>query len=234
MSGQDLFQNMLTFLNLPEEATLEDMRRFLQGAGLCHDELILGDDENKIYSLYTKAELSRRKERGDQVSFALSQTMEPVIEGKTYTLLSDPAYDRERVIFPDVDDSAAVKQAFRSLVRWFQTFMLGCSAGVVDVATLNEYRCTRALILEFQPTKNAMNPLLVPVGWREELRNVDGVIQRMILSEWIYPFLFTANGDALSKIRRCRQCGTFFKGQRLSATFCTTKCRMAWNYTHRG
>ena len=112
--------------------------------------------------------------------------------------------------------------------------MLGCSAGVVDVATLNKYKCTRALILEFQQTKNTMNPVLSPIGWRDGSKNSDGTIERLILSSWIYPFLFTANGEELSKIRRCRQCGIFFKGIRLSAAFCTTKCRMAWNYAHRG
>lgn len=234
MSAQNLFQSMITFLNFPEDASIEDIRHFLQGEDLCHDKFIFGDDEGKIYSLYTKAELATRTVRGERVSLELSAAAEPAEDGKHRTLLIDPTYYRECVIFPDADGGAALRQAFRSLVSWFQTFMLGCSAGVLDVATLNKYRCVRALVMEFQQTKNTMNPVLSPVGWRKDLKNFDGVTQRMILSEWIYPFVFTANGEALSKIRRCRQCGTFFKGIRLSAIFCTTKCRMAWNYAHRG
>ena len=234
MSSKDLFQSMLAFLNFPKTASVEGIRKFLQEEGLCRDELILGDVENNIYSLYSKKEIEARKAQGEYVSLPLLQAVEPVDEGNTHTLLTDPAYCRERVIFPDEDDGAALKQAFDSVIRWFQTFMLGCSAGVVDVATLNKYKCTRALILEFQQTKNTMNPVLSPIGWRDGSKNSDGIIERLILSSWIYPFLFTANGEELSKIRRCRQCGIFFKGIRLSAAFCTTKCRMAWNYAHRG
>ena len=234
MPTKDLFQSMLAFLNFPENVSVVKVRKFLQDEGLCQDELILGDEENTIYSLYSQKEVEARKARGEPVSLSLLQAMKPVEDGKTYSLLTDPAYYRERVIFPDADEGAALKQAFSSVVHWFQTFMLGCSAGVVDVAALNKYKCTRALILEFQQTKNTMNPLLSPVGWREGPRTFDGGIERLILSSWNYHYLFTANGEELSKIRRCRQCGTFFKGIRLSAAFCTSKCRMAWNYAHRG
>lgn len=233
MSSKQLFKSILAFLNFPEDASVEVIRKFLQDEGLCQDVLILGDVEDKIYSLYTKAEVETRKAQGEVVSSELSHAIAPMEVGNAYYLLSDPKYYRERVIFPDADSGEALKRAFRSIIHWFQTFMLACSAGLVDVATLNKYKCVRALVLEFQQTKNAMNPVLSPVGWREGGRAFDGVIERMILSAWIYPFIFTANGEELSKIRRCRQCGTFFKGVRLSASFCTTKCRMAWNYAHR-
>lgn len=233
MPSQNLFQSILAFLNFSNDAPVGDIRKFLQDEGLCQGQLMLGDGENTLYSLYTKAEIETRKAQGEYVSLSLSQAMEPVEEGKSYSLLTDPAYYRKRVIFPDTDDGAVVKQVFYAVVHWFQTFMLACSAGVVDVTTLNKFKCTRALVLEFQQTKNAMNPILSPVGWREGEQAFAGSIERAILSTWVYPFIFTANGKELSKIRRCRQCGTFFKGVRLSATFCTTKCRMAWNYAHR-
>lgn len=233
MPPKELFQSILALLNFSETASFMDIRKFLRDEGLCQDHCMLGDDKNTIYSLYTKAEVAARKTQGEAVSLALLQAAEPVEKGKRSSLLTDPTYYRERVMFPDADDGAAVKEAFYAVVRWFQTFMLGCSAGVVDVATLNRFKCTRALVLEFQQTKNTMNPILSPVAWREGERALDGSIERSILSAWVYPFIFTANGEELSKIRRCRQCGTFFKGVRLSATFCTTKCRMAWNYAHR-
>lgn len=233
MPAKKLYQSILTLLNFSETPSLEAIRAFLQHEGLCLDALILDDDKNTIYSLYTQEEVKTRKARGEYVSLPLSLAAEPEAESHPPTLLSDPAFYQERVLFPSTDDGAMLQQAFHSVVCWFRAFMLGCSAGVIDVATLNKYKSTRALILEFQQTKNTMNPVLSPVGWREDAKLYTSSVERAILSAWIYPFIFTATGEELSKIRRCRQCGTFFVGIRLSATFCTTKCRMAWNYAHR-
>ena len=114
MPTKDLFQSMLAFLNFPENVSVVKVRKFLQDEGLCQDELILGDEENTIYSLYSQKEVEARKARGEPVSLSLLQAMKPVEDGKTYSLLTDPAYYRERVIFPDADEGAALKQAFSS------------------------------------------------------------------------------------------------------------------------
>ena len=96
MPTKDLFQSMLAFLNFPENVSVVKVRKFLQDEGLCQDELILGDEENTIYSLYSQKEVEARKARGEPVSLSLLQAMKPVEDGKTYSLLTDPAYYRER------------------------------------------------------------------------------------------------------------------------------------------
>ncbi|MDL2226529.1 hypothetical protein LJB86_02600 [Deltaproteobacteria bacterium OttesenSCG-928-M10] len=232
MSKNRLITEMLELLNFPENPSLEDMRSFLIKYGFCHDELVLTEDESRYYSLLTRQEVLDRKASNAKVSYALSLATDPIDENRTYSILAgSPKEYRECVKFPEDDDALALKQAFKKVMVWFQTFMAGCTAGVMDVATLNKYKTTRALIMEFRPTKDPMNPLLAPVGLRDD--GFDLPIERAIILSWIYPFIFSGNGKELAKMRRCRQCGKFFLGVRLSAAFCSTKCRMAYNYANR-
>ncbi len=237
MTFNELLQNMLRFLNFPEDAPFKDTRDFLQKAGLCRYELILSEGENKSYSLYSKQEALERQARGMPVGSWLLSAAAPMDENKAHTLMTDPKIARERVVFPeDGDDSetggsARFRQAFRAALAWFQEFMAGCASGSMDIETLNSHRTIRKLILEFRPSKDPMNPILAPIGMPEE--EFDDDIKRRMLALWIYPFIFTGNGRELSKIRRCQHCGAYFLGRRVSATFCTTKCRMARHYASR-
>ena len=61
MPTKDLFQSMLAFLNFPENVSVVKVRKFLQDEGLCQDELILGDEENTIYSLYSQKHAKREE-----------------------------------------------------------------------------------------------------------------------------------------------------------------------------
>ncbi len=234
---KELLQTILRFLNFSEDATFSDMRDFLLETGLCRYELILSESENKSYSLYSRQEVLAREAEELPVNITLSQAAEPVDESKPYTLLTDPRFARERVIFPeDGDDSesggtARFRKAFRSVISWFRLFMAGCASGVVDVETLNRFRTTRKLIMEFKAAKDPLNPILIPIGERKG--ELDDIIERRILAEWVYPFIFTDSGHELARVHRCRNCGQYFLGKRASATFCTTKCRMAHYYASR-
>ena len=241
MTIEELIHNILAFLNFPEEATFIDIRNFLLEKNLCRFALIVGDDKDNHYSLFSKDEILASQSQGLAVSLPLSQATCIINETQTPTLLADPAYYQKRVIFPATatatttapgpgDEGDTLPQAFRNVIRWFQTFMLGCSAGVMDVPTLNRFKSTRKMVLEFKQTKDSMNPILSPVEMLED--GMDEPLEQKILSSWIYPFIFMNSGGTLAKIRRCRQCGNFFKGARLHATFCTTKCRMGWNYAN--
>lgn len=233
MSDNQLIGEMLEFLNFPEDPSLEDIRSFLIKHGFCHDELVLTEDEGegRFYSLFTRQEVLTRAVEGKKVSMSLSLATMPIDENRTSSLLADPQYYRDRVVFPEDDNALPLKEAFRCVVTWFQTFMAGCTAGVMDVTTLNTFKTTRKLVLEFQVTKDRMNPVLAPIGLRED--GLSLTIERAILLSWIYPFILNGNGKELAKMRRCRQCGKFFLGVRLSAAFCSTKCRMAYNYANR-
>ena len=173
MTFNELLHSMIKFLNFPKDASFEDMRNFLQEAGLCRYEFILPGDDANSHSLYTKQEVLTRQAEGFPVGSWLSQAVEPVAESKTYTLLTDPKFARESVIFPeDGDDSetggtARFRQAFRSVVIWFQDLMAGCAAGNVDIEALNTHRTTHKLIMEFRPSKDPMNPILAPIGMSE-------------------------------------------------------------------
>lgn len=68
MPSQNLFQSILAFLNFSNDAPVGDIRKFLQDEGLCQGQLMLGDGENTLYSLYTKAEIETRKAQGEYVS----------------------------------------------------------------------------------------------------------------------------------------------------------------------
>lgn len=232
MNTESLIQDILDVLNFPEDAPFEVTRNFLLEKALCRFELVVADDADRYYSLFSREEVIWRQAQGLPLSLPLLAAIEPIDENRTWTLLGDPRFYQDRVIFPETGQNGAdLTRAFGTVVRWFQTFMLGCSAGVMDVATLNKFTSPRKLVLEFQQTKDTMNPILVPTGIREE--ETDGIVERKILESLIYPFLFSGSGDTLARIRRCRQCGTFFRGVRLHASFCTTKCRMAWNYARQ-
>ena len=237
MTFQDLLQTILRFLNFPEDASFADMRNFLLETGLCRYYLILSENEDKYYSLYSRQEVLARKAEGLPLDHCLSDAVEIIDENKTYSPLSDPRYAQERVVFPeDGDDSETggatrFRKAFRSAVSWFRLFMAGCASGVVDTDTLNKFGSTRKLLMRFKNSKDPLNPILVPIGKGKE--DMDDIIQRRVLTEWVYPFIFTDNGLELSRVRRCRNCGTYFLGRRASATFCTSKCRMAHYYASR-
>lgn len=229
MTSANLLDEIITFLNFPPKAGVDHIRQFIMGHKFGHDHLSLTGDEGKYYSLLTRAEVLARQEIGEKISPGLLAAAKPGPKKKGFSLSDDHQYSR--VFFPEDDDGQALKEAFRSVVIWFQAFMEGCTDGVMDVATLNSFLPTSHLNLEFKTTLDMMNPVLAPVGLLAD--DLVLPLEQSILLLWIYPFIFNNNGQALTKLRRCRQCGTFFRGQRLSATFCTTKCRMAYNYAHR-
>ena len=101
----------------------------------------------------------------------------------------------------------------------------------MNVDTLNTYRSYHEPRLEFRLAKDPMNPVLTPMALPES--DMDDIIERKIITTWIYPFIFTGNGGELSKVRCCRHCGRYFASARQSAIFCDAKCRAAHHYAHK-
>jgi len=127
-------------------------------------------------------------------------------------------------IFPeDVDavmeivGAESCVQCITDVMIWFRAFIDKCSNSVLDVETLNAYQSINLLQLKFGEGKNKMMPYFEN-------------IKRVIIRTMIYPFVFTNSGSELSKIRECRWCGTYFLWKRLSATFCSAKCRWAFHH----
>lgn len=245
MRVDETLQKIIHFLNFPADAPLEDMREFLQQAGLCRYELILPEDGHKSYSLYSRQEILARLEAGLPMDHWLARAAAPVDESGTYTRLTDPALARAGVAFPEDDGTAdggaaRLRRAFQDVRVWFQEFMSGCAAGEMNVETLNAHGPRRNLLLEFRAARDRLNPVLTPVGLSglsgpadlaEEACDSD--VKGRLLALWVYPLIFSGNGRELARVRRCRQCGTHFPGRRVSASFCTAKCRMAHHYAHR-
>jgi hypothetical protein len=236
VTDQKHLKLLIDFLNLKEDSSFYSAKRILRDSMLCR-YILSFSESNMKFSLLTREEVAKVEDGRDTSGYSLNRLrseMASVDESITRTLLSKIATMKESIIFPeDINTETGlsgrdlfIQELFKA-VKWFHAFMAGCESGRMDIGTLNEFKYTKGIVLEFKPSKNPMNPALSAA----ELLDVgDDIIERKLLCNFIYPFLFSGQGNLLSKIRRCRNCGAYFPAKRVSATFCGSKCRSAFYY----
>jgi hypothetical protein len=232
MSNQQRLQWILDFLNLKADSPFPYVKEVLRESLLCRYILSLARSGKK-FSLLTRQEVAEAKDSQEASRLGLDRLRweaSPDDENKIQTFLGR----KEGLIFPeDIDTATGMPgqdifvMELLKVVEWFRTFMAGCESGRMDVGTLNEFKYTKGVIMEFKPSRNPMNPDLSAA---ELLDMGDDIIERKLLCHLIYPFLFSGQGQELSKIKRCRRCGVYFLGKRVSASFCGSQCRGAFYY----
>ena len=226
-------------LNMTDGIKFAAMKAFLRQTKLCTYLLRLAEEKTE-YSLLTRQEAFEsehsRIDTLSQINLLYTAAIKHWEKETPKSILSMAGLESAKnIIFPDdqVNGSFGAEmavQAFMRIVAWFRVFMSGCANGTIDVDTLNRFKHVKGVVLEFRPAKNSMTPALTVA----ELHNTgDDVIERKILSHFIYPFIFSGQGNDLAKIKKCRQCGAWFAGVRLSATFCGSKCRNTFHYANR-
>ena len=236
MTDQKRLTLIIDFLNLKADSSFAYAGKILQESMLCRYILSFANSDRK-FSLLTREEATKIDDDRDTSRRSVNRLhteIAPVDESATQTILGSLWAEKEGIIFPE-DADAETELRGRDLlirelskaVKWFQAFMAGCEAGRMDIGALNEFKYTKGVIMEFKPSKNPMNPALSAA---QLLDTGDDIIERKVLCNFIYPFLFSGQGNELSKVRRCRNCGTYFLGKRISATFCGNKCRSAFYY----
>ena len=236
MTDQKRLALITEFLNLQADSPFSSAKKILQESMLCRYILSFSGSGLK-FSLLTREKVMAVDDNRDTSRYSINRLlseMAPADETMKHSLLGKAAAMKEGIIFPEDTDQTTglrgrellVQELFKAVV-WFQAFMAGCEAGRMDTGTLNEFKYTKGVILEFKPSKNLMNPALSAA---QLLDTQDDIIERKVLCNFVYPFLFSGQGNELSKVRRCRNCGTYFLGKRVSATFCGSKCRGAFYY----
>ena len=236
MNEQQRIQLITDFLNLKADSPFSAAKRILQESMLCRYILSFSSSDRK-FSLLTREEVAGVKDDQDSSRASLDRLrseIAPVDETKRRSLIDETMAMKEGIVFPEDTDATTgirgqdlfMRELFTA-VMWFQTFMAGCESGRMDIGTLNEFKYTKGIVMEFKPSKNPMNPALSAA---ELFDTGDDIIEKKVLCNLVYPFLFAGQGNELSKIRRCRHCSTYFLGKRVSATFCGSQCRGAFYY----
>jgi len=232
MNNPQRLKWILDFLNLKADSPFRHAKRVLRESSLCRYVLESARTDRKFCLLTRRevAEAEDSQETSRQSLAWLRREVRPAEANEIKTFLGM----NEGLIFPEDVDAVTgslgqdllVTELFKA-VEWFRAFMAGCEAGRMDVGTLNEFKFTRGLLMEFRPSRNPMNPELSAA---ELLDMGDDLIERKLLCHLIYPFLFSGQGHELSKVRRCRRCGIYFLAKRVSAAFCGSQCRGSYYY----
>lgn len=231
MISRKTIKTILAILNMREDSSFAGLSKFLRQAGLC-DYLLITDNGQKIFSLFTMREAEKLEVKVYQEGGPIPPT-EPGMLQLEQRLRKIAPNMRLQIIFPEDMGQSGGQQAvraFHQVANWFRAFINGCMAGRMDIAVLNRFKQTRGLVLEFTASANPLRPQL---SVAELNHTSDDLIERKILSTLIYPFIFSQKGGELARIRQCRRCGVYFKAARLSASYCSNKCRMEFHYLKR-
>ena len=134
------------------------------------------------------------------------------------------------VVFPE-DSSVAYGggflNEFRLMLISLQEFFDKLSDGFIDIVELNKHFYDESSFFEFKQTQNPLKPTLSITRGENY-----STLNRTIFDRYIYPRLFGGQVQELTKIRKCRNCGLYFLSKRLSATFCSDKCRGAFHHAN--
>ena len=112
-----------------------------------------------------------------------------------------------------------------------RTFADKCIAGHVDTTFLNTHLNWEDHEAEFSATSNPMRPIFCPT--LPSAHGEDWGAEKALCYRILYPLVLDPKAP-LTKIKCCRNCGKYFIAKRLSATFCSDKCRGAYHYAASG
>lgn len=134
------------------------------------------------------------------------------------------------VVFPEdsrITYGGDFLNEFNSMLLALQEFFNKLGDGFIDIIELNKHFYDQASFFEFKQTKNPLKPTL-------SITRGDNypTLNRAIFDRYIYPRIFGGQVQELTKIRKCRNCGSYFLSKRLSATFCSDKCRGAFHHAN--
>lgn len=229
MKPQEMLEQVITLLNLmppmpyEHEDSLEfalHVRNVLKDANLCY--CCVGVTGEKKIIIYTREEAEALVKVITDIPYLLKKALNPDKGDELYFL------DDEMNIF------TAHFNFLQRIVHFVDTlrkFIDKCIVGHVDISFLNKYLDIEDVIVEFSPTNNAMRPVVCPrlPNYHAE----DWGLEKALCIRWLYPLVLDYKVP-LAKIKCCKNCGKYFIAKRLSATFCSDKCRGAFHYAANG
>lgn len=181
--------------------------------------------QRTIYSLLSREELTAYvKKMGDDIPDEVIN-LGKIRDGQIFF---SPG-DEKEINFPEDAEVYGYHLLHRLEIfrLQIQEFVDKINNGYMDIPLLNKHLWDQYSWAEFRPTKNSLKPTLTIIRG-EVFPNLD----RAVFDKYIYPRIFCGQGQDLAKIRKCRNCGSYFLGKRLSATFCSDKCRGAFHHAN--
>lgn len=226
MKNQERIDSLISLLNLtpPNAHEFKEeiseyirVRNTLRETNLCYCTMFFLKE--KPILIYTRAEAQKILE---SESFGSNPNI-------PYELKS--AFSEKNVpIFLD-EAGSIFYWAVTSFVNRLRTFVDKCIAGHIDITFLNTHLKHEEHSVEFSATSNPMRPTVCPT--LPSNYGEDWEIETALCYRILYPLSLDYK-TPLSKIKRCRNCGKYFVSKRLSAAFCSDKCRGAFHYAANG
>lgn len=222
MTEQDRIKILLDLLNilppssLPEkgtEALAPSICSFLRESGLCY--YVLGS-HNYNLCLLTLEEAKHLREEGQELPYLVEKNLEKDDTNPSFFL--DGERNKNKVI-----------DIIWQTVQGLRDFIDKCIGGTVDINYLNRVLPDEEMEIKFEYFGSPMRPVVCPR--LPDYFGHDRGLETNIRFKLLFP-LVLSHKSPLSKIKRCRRCGTFFLGKRLSATFCSDKCRGAFHHAN--
>ena len=223
MKNQERLEHFVNLLNLAPPLAYDlpqdiseyiKIRDSLRAANICY--CVLFKKEHPII-IYTREEAMAIFGQGSDAPFEVKR-----------------AFSEEEVEHRPIFIDEAKSEFYHHIVHFInkiRAFADKCIVGHVDISFLNKYLDIEDVIVEFSPTNNAMRPVVCPrlPNYHAE----DWGLEKALCIRWLYPLVLDYKVP-LAKIKCCKNCGKYFIAKRLSATFCSDKCRGAFHYAANG
>ena len=217
-------------LNFTPSHKLEDLRSFLRESGLSSFMLLFDREltgNHSAYCLFTRKEMEEYFAATD-VFHPSAKSIQQAFEGN-----GNPLHEK---FFPEDDlymngqIGSTIIHSFWGVTIWLAEFIDKCIGGYIDILFLNNYFFFGDCWASLASSKNPLKPYVsIKRPWDE---NYDMEIKQKIMDTLIFPFILPGNGASLTKLSKCRNCGKYFVGKRLSAVFCSDKCRGAFHHAN--
>lgn len=212
--------NLVDVLAPPKEETCKKVMGFLREKKLV--KFILYGYRRKHFSVFSRDEVQDYVNNiGDNIPFEMKMIHDD---------LNKSPHEDSYTFFPE-DSSpygSDFLREFNDILFNLDLFFDKLNSGFIDIVELNKHFYDMDSQYEFRQTNNPLKPTL------EILRgdNCFCTLDVLIFDRYIYPKIFSGKSQELTKVKKCRNCGDYFLGKRLSAIFCSDKCRGAFHHAN--
>lgn len=230
MHNKNNLEDLVVLLNLFDnshqiERNFKTVMDFLREKNIVKFFILFGSSQ-ECFSVFSRAEGKKYlQDMGNEAPLEFGSVFNAAF------LQEKENYNRYALIFPEDDLGGKLEYGRRFLTTLesaiipFILFFERLGEGFIDLQFLNKYFFDAESIFELKQTTNPLKPTVsITRG------NFFPIFERAILDKYIYPRILGGQVQELEKVRKCRNCGKFFIGKRLSATFCSDKCRGAFHH----
>lgn len=231
MKNQERIESLTTLLNMAPPNVHEfkqdiseyiKVRNILRDTNLCYSAIISSSSLGGPVLIYTR-------EEAQKILATESVGPNPNLPYYLKTAFSSDVEKNTPVFLDEANEN--FYWFMTSFVNKLRSFVDKCIAGHIDTTFLNTHLSWEDHTAEFSATSNPMRPIFCPS--LPSAYGEDWEIEKALCYRILYPLVLDPKAP-LTKIKCCRNCGKYFIAKRLSATFCSDKCRGAYHYAANG